>query len=93
VFPARLKEKSMTGPLRHPRRRLSPAFRAHVREVMRDRMRGTTLAIVAGLPSLTALSELLHREFPATDLNLERARRLATLVAYNGEIFESEAAR
>jgi hypothetical protein len=70
---------------RAPRRQLSSAFRAAVRNDSRGIVK---LAHLLGLTSYTALSRLLYtRRISGTPLNHERLRQLATTVNYTGEVY------
>ena len=80
----------MAGSLPHVRRRISDAFRGRVREYMRDREPGHVLATRLGLNHPSGLSELLHREIPTTPLVVSRLKNLASIVDFDGEMFEPE---
>lgn len=70
---------------KYPRHELNPAFRSAVHG---DARGVTRLAPMVGWPAYHRLSTILNaRRVPATPKNVERLRKLAELVGFQGELF------
>lgn len=67
----------LSNHLPYRKTRINPAFRDAVRLVMRDRIPGHALALMVGFSQQSPLSRLVHQQFTATPVTMEKLHRLA----------------